>query len=409
MPVQKETASDQDFKTLNLTPAATPAQIKRAYRELVRRWHPDRFQQHSLQDQIYAEEKLKEITGAYRRISQVLNKQREHKPQPPHDDRTQPRKPPPTKKSTVPKAASSRKRTSWRDLYRTTVERVFAQTRHKRIGYFLLAAFFLSWLAIINILPSPDHTTPTWEAQKPALDVGLQNGVKAPPVQREEVDSTVEPPKKPPPETAVKPSKEASPSADPGPGMEYFTLGASQAQVLNVQGPPGRIRGQTWIYNLSEVQFKDGRVHRYNNFDGSLRIRLLPSKLVEEPPAFFSLGSSKDEVLAVQGTPTRISNQIWTYGFSEIRFRDERVVAFDNFFGNLKIRMLPSGAGGAETGKDFFTIGSNPDEVLSVQGTPSSVQGDMWFYHFSNIIFRRGKVQYVFDTPGILRFLPPEG
>jgi outer membrane protein assembly factor BamE (lipoprotein component of BamABCDE complex) len=112
-------------------------------------------------------------------------------------------------------------------------------------------------------------------------------------------------------------------------------------------------------------------------------------------------------VLAVQGTPTRILNQTWYYGFSEVRFRAGRVAAFDNFFGRLKLRMLPS-VPNINSEKTFFTIGSSQDEVLAVQGTPSSVHGNTWFYRFSNILFRDGKVEYVVDSNGYLRFQLPE-
>jgi len=55
------------LKTLELSPAATPDDIKTAYRELVKVWHPDRFPDASLKAR--AEAKLKEINAAYEKLT----------------------------------------------------------------------------------------------------------------------------------------------------------------------------------------------------------------------------------------------------------------------------------------------------------------------------------------------------
>lgn len=52
------------FSVLNLTPLATKAEIRAAYRELARRWHPDRFMEGPERD--WANEKMAEINAAYR-------------------------------------------------------------------------------------------------------------------------------------------------------------------------------------------------------------------------------------------------------------------------------------------------------------------------------------------------------
>ncbi|NTU48625.1 MAG: hypothetical protein HGA84_06415, partial [Syntrophobacteraceae bacterium] len=145
-----------------------------------------------------------------------------------------------------------------------------------------------------------------------------------------------------------------------------------------------------------------------NNFDQSLKVRVLPSSTSsDDHPAFFTVGSTRDEVLRVQGTPTRIEGNRWTYGFSEVRFRSGTVEDYDNYFGNLKIRLLPSDFSDVKPRHDHFTIGSSQNEVLAVQGTPTSIQGNFWFYHLSNILFRDGKVQHVVDAAGNLRFVSP--
>jgi hypothetical protein len=72
------------------------------------------------------------------------------------------------------------------------------------------------------------------------------------------------------------------------------------------------------------------------------------------------------------------------------------------------VRLLPSPAAGFSPQKYFFTIGSTPDEVLTVQGTPTSIQGNIWSYNFSYVFFREGRVVNVTDSDSNLRFIPPE-
>jgi len=57
------------YRLLELKPDATLEEVKRAYRELVKVWHPDRFTEDALLQQ-KAQEKLKQINLAYERISE---------------------------------------------------------------------------------------------------------------------------------------------------------------------------------------------------------------------------------------------------------------------------------------------------------------------------------------------------
>ena len=51
------------YKVLGLEPGATDEQVKSAYKELVKKYHPDRYQNNPLEE--LAEEKLREINEAY--------------------------------------------------------------------------------------------------------------------------------------------------------------------------------------------------------------------------------------------------------------------------------------------------------------------------------------------------------
>lgn len=128
----------------------------------------------------------------------------------------------------------------------------------------------------------------------------------------------------------------------------------------------------------------------------------------DPPPAFITIGSSENDVLRVQGTPSKVEGERWYYGFAQLRFKEGRVKEYDNYFGNLKVRLLPSKSSDTDPHKNFFTIGSTPDEVLAAQGTPTSIHGNTWSFSFSSVTFRDGKVNYVSNTDGGLHFVPTE-
>ena len=54
------------YKVLGVSPSATDAEIKTAYRTLAKKYHPDRYRGHDLED--LAGERLKEINEAYEMI-----------------------------------------------------------------------------------------------------------------------------------------------------------------------------------------------------------------------------------------------------------------------------------------------------------------------------------------------------
>ena len=55
--------SKDPYKILGVSPTASDAEIKSAYKELVKKYHPDQYQDNPLAD--VAEEKMSEINAAY--------------------------------------------------------------------------------------------------------------------------------------------------------------------------------------------------------------------------------------------------------------------------------------------------------------------------------------------------------
>ena len=53
---------------------------------------------------------------------------------------------------------------------------------------------------------------------------------------------------------------------------------------------------------------------------------------------YFTVGSSKDEVLSVQGTPSQVSENEFSYAYSTVRFRNDRVDSWNDISKVLKAR-----------------------------------------------------------------------
>ena len=129
-----------------------------------------------------------------------------------------------------------------------------------------------------------------------------------------------------------------------------FGLGATREEVRAAQGPPKRVSTvitEDWNYGMSEVSFdrKSGRVVGWSQRDRKLKTKIVPTD--RDAAALgqrtgFTKGSTKDEVLGAQGTPTGIDHVIvetWNYGFSSIDFdRTGKVIEWAERDVALKIR-----------------------------------------------------------------------
>ena len=106
--------------------------------------------------------------------------------------------------------------------------------------------------------------------------------------------------------------------------------------------------------------------------------RSVPSGSVGANLGYFTVGSTKDEVLAAQGSPDSFTDTRWEFGCcSWVRFVNDRVTTWnDTGLDDLNARLEPSGPVGANLG--YFTVGSTKDEVLAAQGSPDSFTDTRW-------------------------------
>ncbi len=124
------------------------------------------------------------------------------------------------------------------------------------------------------------------------------------------------------------------------PRKDTFSLGSTEDDVMSVMGPPREIQDNRWWYGSSFVDFRNGRVvNFYNSIHGELKVRIQGAARASRP-AYLAKGLTKDEVLNLQGTPTRLAGNRWYYGSSYVDFREERVS--DYFNGVLRELKLPA-------------------------------------------------------------------
>ncbi len=175
--------------------------------------------------------------------------------------------------------------------------------------------------------------------------------------------------------------------------------------MLAVQGTPTTLSEFQWGYGLSHVSFQSGRVTGWHISPvNSLRVKMLPDSESDANAAkvkgFFTAGSTKDEVLAVQGTPTSFSEFQWAYGLSHVSFQGGRVTSwYVSPVNTLHVKMLASDGTAAVRSSSFFTVGSTKDEVLAVQGTPTSFSEFQWAYGLSHVSFQGGRVTSWYVSP----------
>ena len=200
-------------------------------------------------------------------------------------------------------------------------------------------------------------------------------------------------------------------------GARFFTRGSHADDVLRIQGTPTSINTysgtETWRYGSSTVEIsrQTRQVLDWSNTPGNLKVRMEPGRNVTSA-SFFTRGSHADDVLRIQGTPTSINTysgtETWRYGSStvEISRQTRQVLDWSNTPGNLKVRMEP---GRNVTSASFFTRGSHADDVLRIQGTPTSINTysgtETWRYGSSTVEISR-QTRQVLDwsnTPGNLK------
>ncbi|MGD9505101.1 MAG: DnaJ domain-containing protein, partial [Syntrophobacteraceae bacterium] len=253
-----EQASSQDFRVLGLKEGASRKEVKTAYREMAKRWHPDRFQEKAVSEQQRAEEIFKEISGAYRRISRGWAfsdnaaegcEEKKSEESPPAEERAageepageRQGEPEPSQEEAAPSEEHPRREVQARfQGLRKSLQslRVFIERRRNLLG----AALILLLLAIV-LLPLFETTTthlPTRvEPARHAAPSVIVSGPEGTPSEEDESPQGEGENAPAAPRTISTPSPNAGGGAkDYNAGAANITMGSTQAAVVRVQGAP---------------------------------------------------------------------------------------------------------------------------------------------------------------------------
>jgi hypothetical protein len=339
----------QALRTLELGADASEKEIKAAYHMLVKVWHPDRFPGDNPL-KAAAEVKLKEVNSAYALLTarQPGGGRSQGAPAGSNNART-PGAAPDSEAATRP-ATSKRRPAAPQPLIG------FASIAPALRLFFKLFLVALALLTARYLWIAFDVDSSTSEVQQ-VVGYGkdsLEKGLAAPKrrflaaveqdLQRLNLwspapASTIAPPAGKP---AANPASERVAIASAPAGARqtsktqpvtrkvysYITVGSTRDEVLDQLGTPASSTDSKMVYGQSELYLKDNSVAgwKIDPVASPIRVKLWPESSVDPSLDSFTVGSSRDEVLVVQGTPTAFSEDRFAYGSSEVWFQNRRVV-----------------------------------------------------------------------------------
>lgn len=274
----KKTYSYKDcYQILGLNPEASWSDLRKSYKKLIQKWHPDRFDDDS-NEKLVAEHKIKAINIAYNQIQKYYKSNKalpplEKSPQTknkPENTKTQSQVTTPTKKQEPLKKTASNSRQNRNEPETTSKRSLVAGIIILCIlgssYYFFAEDFYLEDAEsnhinshMVNFKPNQsklneNKTSDDGFEQKNYLEDNL--------LLENTNDNKTE---------GINETSETAKLEE-----EYFTNGSSISDVIGIQGAPTRTDGDIWYYGKSEVHFNDGEVvHWVRGANTPLKARMV--------------------------------------------------------------------------------------------------------------------------------------
>lgn len=335
------------LQTLGLdTRTATREDIQNVYRVLVKVWHPDRFQSDSML-QANAEEKLKAINAAYEVLQSSATEVRpmQHKP----DDEDPPvHRPEFDLRAAVAAMEAEREPDIEGPLVSNLVMRVLV----------LVAIVITAAVAVVagdSYLSTNSQTASAYQQFKGQLSWGvavaktstLGNASES----LKQKDASVEPPvatssQRPivtsPAPAATKSSPATVPVHIPAIHMPYVTVGLTRDEVAGVMGMPLVSTENLLEYSGAQFYLRNNVVTGWK-IDSEAELQhvwLSPGQPIDAKTVGFTMSSPRSLVIAVQGTPTLLTENKLGYGKSEVFLEDGRVVGWNDNHASTRLRVV---------------------------------------------------------------------
>jgi hypothetical protein len=277
------------YATLGVNPDTDWETLRGHYKRLIGQWHPDRFSGDTTSRKI-AEERSKEITIAYQALG---NYRREHGVLPPRKlaidvgaQRPRPRTDP------VSDRVNDHAETGAMNATVSEPAKSDLGRRH-RFALALFTAIAALYLAAryAGLMAPGDSSQPSENLKDPNIATQA------------------------PPESSRR-------------EHHWIWIGSTVGEVYAAQGVPTLTQGETWHYGKSQIRFAQGKVISWNQHPDN-PLRIARDQPVQMQYGVFEVGSTKDEVRTIQGTPVTETDTIWDYGPSRVHFKNNRVVRWE--------------------------------------------------------------------------------
>ncbi len=167
--------------------------------------------------------------------------------------------------------------------------------------------------------------------------------------------------------------------------QNLWNKGSRKADVLRIQGTPTHavrydaLCQEVLTYGNSTVELTNSIVVNFEDIDHNLKTakESIPTTTMANGSSW-TLGSNKEDVFKVQGTPVRVDHddapgeEVLHYGDSTVQIIDNRVTSYSNFSGNLKVAITPLPSEKSSQ-PNFWSLGADRNEIFRVEGTPTQV------------------------------------
>jgi hypothetical protein len=289
------------YATLGVTADTDWETLRANYRRLIGQWHPDRFSDDPATQRI-AEERSKQIILAYQALETY---RRDHGLLPPIE---------PVGGSEGPsgpahKVAPASGRSGFQVRSEMAKAGALVRESAKRGRWRRIALAFPALIVVLYLIQLRDELWAPDEDEPRDTPRITSASVPTPQPTR----GTTPPPQ---------PTPGTTPTPRPARGI---STGSTLGEVYSIQGIPTWVEGETWHYGKSQIRFAQGKVIYWNEHpDNPLQIAGNPFTHSREK--HFNIGSTKDEVRAIQGAPVTETDAVWDYAPSRVYFERNRVI-----------------------------------------------------------------------------------